>query len=59
MHLFICQGKNYGMTLELELHTREAKPTSWRPKRKVFLLFKGLELLYPGKTGFVEAPRRW
>jgi hypothetical protein len=47
------------MTLELELHTREAKPTSWRPKRKVFLLFKGLELLYPGKTGFVEAPRRW
>jgi phosphatidylglycerophosphate synthase len=25
----------------------------------VFLLSKGLELLFPGKTGFVEAQHRW
>jgi hypothetical protein len=58
MHLFTCQGKNYGMTLELEMHTREVKRISWRLQR-VFLLSKGLELLFPGKTGFVEAQHRW
>lgn len=59
MLLSTCLGMNLGMTWELELHLREVEPTSWRFQRRVFLLFKGLGLSYQGKTGFVEAPRRW
>lgn len=59
MHQCIYLGNNLGMTWELELLIREARPTSWISQKTVSLPSKGQEQSYQEKTGLGEAPRRW
>lgn len=59
IYQYICLEKNLGMTLEPELELRGVLPTSWRFRKRVSLLSKGLEQSYPGEIVSDEVPLRW